>query len=207
MKSTKYIVCLFISLTFLLSGQRLLAVKDAEVNLREACRRAVAGYYLKIYDKKEHSEQYLNLLGQKEKELAAALKKAEANFAEKKKKFTQKEFDAKVLAEFNDATVQLDNLKKAVTDNADLQYDAKETLFVVTKQEKEARDKIAPVFKIERLEDKPQQGYPFRVEYIDPCPKYRYLCALPLDRAKTLKTILAEETPDSCVKYSNFTRK
>ena len=192
---------------FLTPAQRVSAVKDAEVNLREACRRAVAGYYLKIYDKKEHSEQYLHLLGEKEKEIAAALKQAEVNFEAKKKKFTQNEFDSKVLTEFNEATVHLDNLKKAHADNQNLQYDAKETLFVVTKQEKEAREKIAPVFKIERLEDKPQQGYPFRVEYIAPCPKYRYLCALPLDHAKSLKTLLGEETPDACLKYSNFTRR
>ena len=146
------------------------------------------------------------LLHEKEKEFADALKKAEVDHAERKKVFDKNEFDARKLSDYNDTIVRIDNLKRSVAENKALLEQAGETHFAVSKQEKELREKISPIFKIERLEDKPKLGYPFKLDFNEPCPTYRYLCALSPKNAKKLKNLLEEETPEACRRYSSFSR-
>ncbi len=180
---------------------------EYRTNMREACRQAVAGGYLKQYDEREKLRTYVRSLKEQVETTSAAVKKARKAFDAAKAAAEKQTFELALANKRDEALASLQTLEAQQKDYEDLKGEAEKTLAKATENEDALKKRIVKVFVFERVEDRPDGGYPIHLAYKSACPKYRHLCPLPRDEAEKLTEIeLDGQAPDVCVRYASLSK-
>lgn len=175
-----------------------------DANLREACRKQVAGLYLSIYDEHKKNEQYLRLL--KEKNIALQKSQAETQIKLRhiKKQLENSRYDLEISNKHDQIDSMVSLLESSLSENHQLSTEASKKQQELSKQLKELKVKISNLFNFKKIKGK-GAGYKFHIDYKDTCPPYRYSCPLPREKAKKLTAIFPqEEVPLVCQRYASF---
>ena len=187
-------------------AQSLLADKFApDGNLREACRKYVAGLYLKKYDKVQklnstvkHLHSHNNLYDERLKEIDLKSpiinKKNDIFLSDPQKTKERRAYDL-------EKKMIISNLEE----NKKILNSSKNELLLAQQKLKKLKIKLLKVFKIfeYNIKDKTVSGaYPFKVIYQDSCPKFYISCPLSKDKTVLLKEIFSDSSlPIVCEKY------
>lgn len=176
-------------------------------NAREACRIAVAGTYLKTYDERERLKTYIRALDAQEKELVAALTKVNTEDKALAAKASAEAFDVTLAVRRDEVLANKRTLEMRAQEARDLKRQAATDLDQHVAAELTLRRQVDRVFRFTRTEDKPDGGYPTDLQYKSPCPKYRYLCPLPVKDVEALLLIKDNGKPLSdCEKYASLSK-
>lgn len=171
-------------------------------NIREDCRQAASGHYIKIYHQIQNSSSTLRLWEKKLKDLTVALK--EVNAALKKQEASALgDFD--VIQEEKITGLRHKQQALAAEKKLGLITATKETERLIKNKEKLLFfEKIAKkIFKIETLPVAKSFEHTYRLEYLHPCSKYQLICPLPSTQRETLKNIAnILEQGVSCSRYA-----
>lgn len=180
---------------------------EYQTNVREACRAAVAGGYLKAYDEREKLKTYGRGLRDQVGATAAAVKKAKRAFDAAKTAAERATFDLNLAEKRDETAATLQTFEAQLKDYQDLLSEAEQTLTKATEVEAQMKQRIAKVFVFERMEDKADGGYPIHLAYKAACPKFRHVCALPRGDAQNLLAIELEGAPpEACVRYASLSK-
>lgn len=180
---------------------------EYRTNVREACRQAVAGGYLKQYDEREKLRTYVRTVKEQVETTADAVKKARKAFEAAKAAAEKETFELALANKRDEASATLQTLEAQQRDYEDLKSEAEKTLAKATENEDALKKKIVKVFVFERVEDRPDGGYPIHLAYKSACPKFRHLCPLPREEAEKLTQIEVDgEAPDACVRYASLSK-
>lgn len=190
-----YIAIAIISL-FAWSAQ----AEDTE-SIREACRKQVAGAYLSAYNQWSRTSDYLILLDNQFKKLKAAEKAARTTFETRRNEVDKFEYDVERQRAFMAAQNTWEGIKTQLRDTQNLIEHAKDEAATADKDLRKLKSSLTPVFNIETIK-RDSKEFPYRLEFISPCPKYRQTCPLPNAYAYLLKDISIAGT--ECQQYITF---
>lgn len=180
---------------------------EYRTNMREACRQAVAGGYLKAYDEKEKLRIYVKSLKDQLDATKGAVATARKAFEKAKAAAAAQAFDLALAGKRDETATTLQTLEAQQRDYADLHDEALRTLGKALDDEVALKKLVEKVFVFERVEDRPDGGYPIRIAFKSPCPKYRHLCPLPRNEAEHLVKIPVDGAPpEICVRYANLSK-
>ncbi len=176
----------------------------SDPNIREACRSAVAGLYLQIFDELQRDRGMVRSLDVKIPELQKELKKSESRWQVAKQKVDTSDYDPKLSAEETATRSRFEAVRSVLREQEGVRESAAKLAEDRTVQEKELRMRIEKVFTITQKPQPLPDIYQFDVEYRSPCPKYRFVCPLPREHAKALREIFAgRQLPTACERYAN----
>lgn len=199
-------ISLMLTMTAFLQSSVTFAQGEDQTTVREQCRKAVGGAVMQSRDAYDRSERYLILIERSLADNSKALKKTDQELAQLRQRLSQVDFDIPLSEE----RVRLESLVSTMSKRDEeltlLRAQAKQD-FSKAKARKEAiEQQTTQVFQIVKSDDGTEAGYPFRVQYLTGCPKYRYLCPLPPKQAKALLQIKTdnEMPPESCRRYSEM---
>ncbi len=180
---------------------------DYQTNVREACRQAVAGGYLKVYDEREKLTVYVKSLEEQVKATDVALAKARVELAKAKDAAAKQSFDLAVASRRDEAATTVQNLESQRADYLALKVKSVDSLAKAKTGEHDLKLTVDKVFAFERTEDKADGGYPIQIAYRSPCPKYRHLCPLPPRDAELLVKIIVDgASPEACGRYASLSK-
>jgi hypothetical protein len=199
-KSTVLLIALFKAN----AGSAIPPSKD--LNLREACRQAVAGEFMSAYDAHKTSAGYLKELEEMTRRVITAVKIEKLAMQELSQKVEAVAYDV----ELADKVIQQREKVKSLEETADLYNDqmttAREKLVVMANRADNLKKSIQPVFDIVWSGD--VRNYPVGVKYKIDCPKYRSMCPLPLKFHEPLKKIMLKDDSEvACSRYVSFSKK
>jgi hypothetical protein len=193
------------ALSFAAAGSSEARPDQYRDNLREACRRTVAGAYLRAYDERQRTVEYVKALKGNLDETETALAAARKRLATAKAAAAAKAFDTELAVRVDQAAAEAGVLEKQRDDYKRLHDEAKSKVATLERAEGDLRKRIETVFLFTRTDDRPDGGYPIRLDYKAPCPKYRSLCPLPRELAARLEALEVNgATPVECTRYASF---
>ncbi|MFK7872831.1 MAG: hypothetical protein AB8C84_06610 [Oligoflexales bacterium] len=179
------------------------AVATDEPNLREICRKRVAGLYLKIHDEAELAGQVLKHNRKSIKTHQQALKKLGEELLKTKSLNKKMPYDSKRFHFEHSLEQKIDLLKENLIHYKTSQKKIIEQLKNRALKKSYLKKKISQIFIFEKR-DKNIFGYPFQIMWKSSCPKWRLSCPLDRKTAQKLINIWADATQNSCHKYSNM---
>lgn len=191
-----------------LAAPRAAAVPDElRVNVREGCRQAISGAYIGAYTERERNRTLLRTLAAQMKEVDEALSAARADLARNKREADGKAFDLGHAVQNDQVQARVKALEAQRADNLALAAQAETGHAAESAREKALLTALSKVFTVERSLDRADGGFPIRLEYKSPCPKFRALCPLPVDDAKALVAIPLEGgPPEACTRYATLSK-
>lgn len=178
---------------------------DSErLDLREACRLAVAGEYISAYDSTKALRSALGQVEEMKARVAEALKTAEKELALLRRQVDSVSYDVAL----SDQLIQQGEKVKALASThaiyAEQEGTARAKLLIVENREAALRKSIEAVFVIVRGGQN-DRNYPVEIRYRADCPRFRFMCALPLSFHPALaKVALRPEGEASCARYINY---
>ena len=176
---------------------------EYQVNVREGCRRAVAGAYLKAYDEKERTASYQASLKEQVATLKEALTTAQTAAKAAATQAAGHDFDATLAARRDDTAVVVKTLSGQMADYQQMMAKNAPEIAAKAAAEKRLRAAIETVFQFTRTGDLKDGGYPTQLAYRSSCPKYRALCPLPAKDREALSNLRIEGSlPEACQKYA-----
>lgn len=202
MKQNKLFVTAFATLSCLAPAKAGAMPPEYQVNVREGCRQAIAGGYLKAYDEKERTAAYQTSLQDQQATLKVALAKAQAQAKAAAAAAAGHDFDATLAATRGDTAIVVQTLTAQMADYQALMAKNAPQIATAAAAEKRLRAEIDVVFQFTRTGDLKDGGYPTQLAYRSACPKYRALCPLPAKDREALAGIKIEgKLPEACSKY------
>jgi hypothetical protein len=179
-------------------------LQQRQINLREACRRTVAGYFLKHHDMHVQSQNYEMLIKDKLTKLNTASKKYNAEYEVLRKKTNKDEFSMELAEKRDNAYAKVKNARISIVEYEEMIKKAHADRENAESKINSLKSNIKSVFALKKAKET-LGAYPYKVDYISPCPKYHHLCPLPHKYASSLKVLKIEgETPEVCGRYANF---
>jgi hypothetical protein len=201
---------LFIVIALLLpTGASVTLARPAElrVNVREGCRQAVSGGYLKVYDEREAARLYVKTVDETLTEITKALEATRARYAKERAAADSEGYDLQRSVTADQTAAEIRTLEARQGDYQEMKDSAEKKHMRLIEIEKSLRKAIEDVFKFDRTEDKPDGGYPLKLTYKAACPKFRHLCPLPKrDAAKLVSIKLDGATPEECQRYASLSQ-
>jgi hypothetical protein len=164
---------------------------EMQPNAREACRQEVAGAYIKVYDDREKNRTLIVHLRGNMKDQDASLKTAKAELATARAAAAGSEYSVEKAERNEQAEAMVKTLEAQRREFATMLAEAEKAQPRYVAREAALKSAVAKVFTFERLEDKPDGGYPIHLNYKTACSKYRYLCPLPAAQRRDLLAIAA----------------
>lgn len=174
---------------------------EREPNLRESCRERVAGLYLNTYDQmvqaRERQDQMKSKIEISNKELKATASHILLLIKEAQKD----EYDENKQHELASAREKEKSLQLALKDDRELLNSMDKNYAQVLEDEKHLKEKIVKVFEFRPFPSN-SLGYPFKLEYKESCPKYKFSCPI----SKAAQTLLIaifppSSLPEVCKRY------
>lgn len=173
-------------------------------NLREACRKQVAGHFLLLHNEAESSRSYTTHLRKKIKSLETNLKIYQLKLADTKKKLAKVKFDMSLIREKEGQENKIVMIQEALKSNRDIYRDHQNKLQTNGERLKLFSTRLNEIFKVEKVKSTTVK-YRFEIDYKFNCPPYRYSCPLPRKEAeKLLELFKPEKTPVICDRYAHF---
>jgi hypothetical protein len=188
---------------------------DKRENLREACRKIVAGEWLSTLDEKVQAEGWLKAIDAKSERTTKELAEQKRKLEELKKKTRTGEFRPGESTERDIAAGMVMNLETDLAANEALRGPARARLAKAQSDEKAFQDKIAPVFVVRKIEPEKSAngaraskpgGYPWEVDWRSPCPRWRFQCPLPPEQATALRRMFEDQqgSHEACLRYASI---
>lgn len=175
-----------------------------DANLRESCRKKVAGKYLSLYDTLEKTQSYLNLLGQKKAQLEKGLKETQNKLLAVKKELAKTGYDIDLSDKHDSINSRFSMIEDNLNENKQLSSKAVKRNHSLAKEIAKLKVRMSHIYIFKKIKGK-DLGYKFQIEYKDICPPYRYSCPLPKEKAQKLLDIFPKgEVPIACERYANF---
>lgn len=173
-------------------------------DLRESCRQAVAGEYISAYDGVKAGRTTVVQLEEMTGRVQKALKEAESELAAVRGKVERVSYDVAL----SDRLIQQGEKVKALESTLAIYQEQTETarakLVIIANREAVLRKSIESVFAIVRGRET-DKNYPVEVRFRADCPKFRFMCPLPLSFHPALAAIaLRPEGEDACSRYLNY---
>ena len=180
---------------------------DYRVNAREACRQSVSGAYIKAYDEREKARTLVKAILGTLHDTDQALAAASADERSLKAKSGAKEFEIEHAVELDTARTKVSTFaaqkKELETELARARDDEARTIEV----EKGFLKAVVGAFTMTRMGDTRDGGYPIRLDYKSPCPKFRVLCPLPAADAAVIEKIPLEgDARAACQRYTGISK-
>lgn len=180
-------------------------------NLREFCRREIAGYYLKLYDLFLYNSRMQQHLKEQAVDLEKAIAVNQTLINKKKQELAQVIFDETLRGELDTVSSKQEALVSSLKQNKEQSTKLEVELKIQEKLAESFWNSIKSVFVKKPITGK-GAGYKFYIAYIESCPAYRYGCPLSSSSAALLKQIsfLEEKNwtlPSSCQKYADYLQK
>ena len=179
-------------------------LQERQINVREACRRIIAGEFFKSYDALTRAQDYQVLLKKKVLLLDQELSKQTAVHEKLIVETNDNEFDVATAKRRDNAFAKIKNTRSTMQEYQGMLKNL--TLEVSESQSNlQALKKEAHGLFIFKKIKKNVQSYPFEITYKTPCPQYHHLCPLSKKEAAQLKNLkILGETPQSCIRYAAF---
>jgi hypothetical protein len=175
---------------------------EYQVNAREGCRQAVAGAYVQAYDEHARAVAYVATLKEQLTSLKAASSQAKKELATIEASLAKQNYDVDKASKLDMAAANARAVLDQTGEYQKMLGEAEKAVLPARQREQDIRRQFGKVFQIETVKDNGKGGYPFRVSYRTPCPKYRALCPLPVDQQVELEALRIDGAlPDSCRKY------
>lgn len=182
-------------------------LQQRKVNVREACRRAISGEYLKHYDTMVSAKSFVTSLTIKLDALDAARKTYKRTYLEKKAKAESNEYDLAAAKERDDAHAKFLSAEGSIGQYEEMVVAANKKKDAAKAQADRILKSMLTVFKLVKRKTMTEGAYPHELQYKAPCPKYHALCPLPENYSNLLLKIKVEgETPEACKRYASFSR-
>lgn len=176
-------------------------------NVREACRQALGGAYLKVYDEKTKADDYAEMLKESLDKLRTAVEAAAKDAKSKRIIAERSGYDLDKAVRRDQAQAKLDVLTSQLAESQHLLATATAARETHAKEERRLRQDLSSVFVFDRHNDQRDGGYPLRIEYKAACPKYRYLCTLPdADVEQLLRIRIDGVLPEPCERYAGLSK-
>lgn len=197
----------FSALTALLLSLQAYALPDSQkLDLREACRQAIAGEYISAFDGVKTSKAYLSEVEKMLTRLEAALAAEEKTLKVLRNKVERVTYDVQL----SDQVIHQNEKVNALVSTLKLYKEqlgtAKEKILIVKHREEYLKTHIESVFNIIKSKGA-GQDYPTAIEFKAGCPKYRHMCSLPLSYHDALERILLrDDAAEVCKRYINFSK-
>lgn len=173
-------------------------------NLREACRKQVAGHFLLLHNEAESSRSYTTHLKEKIEELEKNRKIYKLKLSDTKKKLAKVKFDMNLIREKEGQENKLLMIEEALKSNKAIYLDHQNKLKTNGQRLKLFSAKLDEIFTVEKVKSTTVK-YRFEIDYKNHCPPYRYSCPLPRkDAEKLLALFKPEKTPVICDRYAHF---
>lgn len=189
------VYCFFTKTTASLAG-------TIDTNIREQCRARVSGLYLSTWNKLSNAQGLLELAKKNQLETIDAISAEEKKLEKILKSEAHQAFDYKSAEKENTARILIKSLKQSLSQQKKLVKQNKENYAETKKEEESLKKNIRKVFSIERV-GVGKNAKSFQIEYLKPCPKYRFVCPLERKDAQMLIEIFENgEIPTPCQKYS-----
>lgn len=185
------------------SNAAIAAPLPQDGNLREACRKVVAGKYLSLYDKEQEYLAYKKILMAKELELKSSLKIAKKNLSVSQSKLEKAGFDLDLTFQRDSLKSRVDIISHTIAAHHDLFLKTEKKHIITRDLRLKFQEKMRQVFDTKKKING-KSGYGWEISYKSSCPPYRYSCRLPKKFAQALKKIFGEETPVVCQRYADF---
>jgi len=206
MHGTRIAIIYGILLAPVLAGDAWARPSSLEVNVRESCRRAIAGQYLASLDGFNRAKDSITLITRKLNGIKREREKAELILDELNAQEKTVPFDIKIAEKKNRLLQTIEAYRYQEKSYETLKVSAELDRVKTKSEESSFKKEIAKVFKIVKLKQNDKTaGYPFFVDYKHTCSKYRRLCPLPFKMATELKKITIDgENPQPCTRYASF---
>ena len=177
-----------------------------DANLREYCRKQVAGKYLSLYDTHEKTEAYLSLLQEKKKQLEQGLIESRKKLSVVKKNIASSGYDIDLSDKHDSVVSRVSMIEDSLNENKRLRTDAMKKQKRLAKEIANLKGRISHIFNFKKIKGKGRgKGYKFQIEYKDTCPPYRFSCPLPREKAQKLLEIFPKgKIPIVCERYASF---
>ena len=179
---------------------------EDQTTVRELCRKAVAGGYLKAQNDKDWDERYLLSVSNQLTLLEKAIGGAKRDLSTNSAKLAKADFDVPLSEERMRLETLVHSLEQRTTEFKKLKVEALARAALTRKRLKDIDAQVQGTFQVVRMDDGTEKGYPFRLNYRSSCPKYRFLCPLPSKEASNLLKITVEndKVPEPCLRYSQI---
>lgn len=173
-------------------------------DLREACRKAVAGEYISAYDAVTTGRASIIQLEEMTNRVSSAHKIAESELKALRTKVDHVSYDMALSDELIHQTERVRALAATLALYKEQVSTARAKILVAENREKTLRKAMIPVFDVKRgyQQDK---DFPVAITYKAPCPRFRFMCPLPISYHDALAAIpLKQESMQSCERYIGY---
>lgn len=172
-------------------------------NIRDACRSAVAGLYLEVFDERQQSQHNQQNIKVKLGKLRDELKKSLTEWETAKKQLDTADYNPQKTRREIQLRDRVNLLKSTIFQQEGVEKKVDRHLVILTKQEASLRSRIEKVFVIKKKPLVVEEAYQTHIDYRAKCPKYRFICPLPEGQPKELRDIFNNRPlPQACERYS-----
>ena len=177
-----------------------------ESNLREACRKHVAGVYLNAQNLLTKEKAYSEHLTQKINDLKESVHTYQKQLDELNQKLDEHAFNLELTYQRDGVASKVQIIKKTIAENETFLKESQPRVQSYENIFLNLEKKMSPVFNIEK--NKQDNIEVIHVKYKKTCPKYRVSCPLAKsESAKLLKIFPKGEAPLYCKRYATFLQK
>lgn len=173
-------------------------------NLREACRKQAAGFFLDLKNEISRSQSYIDHLGTQLERLKKARQESQKNLLEIRKKAESMPFQMELIQQKDAAEHSLLLIEQTIDEHSSMLKTHKETLLQAKQTLRQYQKKLKDIFVIREIPSR-QLKDRFEISYIRSCPPYRDSCPLSKNDANKLLTLFdPAPTPTVCFRYAHF---
>lgn len=176
-------------------------------NLREACRKRVAGQYLDFLDRVNASGNFIRSSEIELEKLQRRRVLLEARRNELDQEFRKSSYSTEVAAELESAQQELAMVLQVEKDHQQAIAQEKDSLKGLQDKIDSMKKAMLRVFAIIPI-PKAKGPYPFRIDYLRQCERFRASCPLTSQEARDLAAVFAvSSVPLACERYMGYLRK
>lgn len=171
-------------------------------NLREACRRRVAGEHLKHLDKLNLAKKKLDYTENQTSGLNIKIKEIEGKIQIMEQELREDELNFELREQISEYENLASYYQEIVTSNKTRKNSLKKLIKTSEQELNSFVENIKPAFKVVKYESKNSYGYPLEIKYTIDCPQYNTSC--PVNRKSKdaiLRAFSKDQHPKSCLRY------
>ncbi|MCX6118729.1 MAG: hypothetical protein NT027_14405 [Proteobacteria bacterium] len=179
-----------------------------EDHLRGRCRKNISGFYAELYNDSIRAQEVAQLSSKALLKLKPQLDQTDKSLQQHQNLMKTAPFKSSMAQRQDELVAQERLLHEQVESAENLKEKAESDFQLKDSKHRSLSTVIDQIFLRKFVPD--PEGLPrkifHRIDWKDPCPKYKSLCPLPVKTQMHLKTLLksAPDPDESCKKYLNF---
>lgn len=182
-----------------------LAVADTPVNLREMCRREIAGWYLSRFDEVRQARDLLTEVRRQIGLLEDAQKGAEREFARADAASRDMPYDSARTHERYQAESRLAMLVARLDENHALEKELAVRDRITREVWERKKSRVSKLMDIDTAPDHRGEEYPRHLDFRTRCSEYRYLCPLTAEDVRAMIDLYdPDPMPEACARFAKM---